>query len=123
MKGRERAGIEQWLGSVEQRCEQCCKLDHGLAWIGCAATDSDAEAASDRRDLGEQAALAHARGALDDDHRFCPLGEAFELGSTEREFRVPSMALPHCNCAPPPLPARRAKTPRAPFNPPRPSMP
>ena len=94
MKRRELAGIEQRLGSVEQRREQRRKLDHRLARIGCAAADSDAEAASDRRDLGEQAALAHAGGALDDDHRFGAVGEAFELASNQREFRVASVELP-----------------------------
>ncbi len=93
MKRREHAGIEQWLGSVEQRCEQCGKLDHGLARIGCAAADSDAEAASDRRDLGEQAALAHAGGALDDDHCFGAIGEALELASNQREFGVAPVEL------------------------------
>ena len=37
MKSREPAGVEQRLGSVEQRCQQRRKLDHRLARIGCAA--------------------------------------------------------------------------------------
>src|SRR6478735_1942097 len=105
MKRRKGAGIEQWLGSVEQRREQRCELDHGFARIGCAAADSDAEAASDRRDLGEQAALAHACGALDDDHCLGPVGEALELALNHRELRVASMELPHWNCRHPFLPA------------------
>src|SRR5437899_12170330 len=116
MKSGERAGVEQRFGSVEQRCEQRCELDHGLARIGCASADSDAEAASDRRDLGEQAALAHARGALDDDHCFGPAGEAIELAPNQREFRVASMELPRWNCRHPLLTARIPNTLRAAFN-------
>src|SRR5712671_3742762 len=97
MKSGELAGVEQRLGSVEQRSKQCCELDHGLAWIGCAATDSDAEAASDRRGLGEEAALAHACGALDDEHCFSPVGKPLELAPNQREFRVASMEVPHWN--------------------------
>ena len=40
MKRGERAGVEQRFGSVEQRCEERCELDHGLARIGCASADS-----------------------------------------------------------------------------------
>src|SRR5712671_3806118 len=105
MESGELAGVEQRFGSVEQRSEQCCKLDHGLARIGCATADSDAEAASDRRDLAEQAALAHACGAFDDDHGFGAVGEAIELAPNQREFRVASMELPHWNCRHPLLPA------------------
>ncbi len=92
VKRRKRAGIEQWLGSVEQRCEQCCELDHGLAWIGSAAADSDAEAASDRRGLGEEDC-------------FSPVGKPFELAPNQREFRVASMEVPHWNRLHPLLPA------------------
>jgi hypothetical protein len=59
-----------------------------------AAPDADAEAASDRRDLGEQAALAHAGGALHDDHCFGAIGEALEFASNQREFRVAPVELP-----------------------------
>ena len=92
MQRRERVGIEQRLGSVEERREQCCKLDHRLARIGGAAADSDAEAASDRRDLGEQAALAHAGRPSTTTIASAP-SEAFELGSNQREFCVASMEL------------------------------
>jgi hypothetical protein len=98
VKCRKLVGIEQRLGSVEQRCEQCRKLDHGLARIGCAAADSDAEAASDRGDLGEQTALAHACAALHHDHRFGSIRKTFELTPNQREFRVASVELPRWDC-------------------------
>src|SRR5207302_3679147 len=93
MKSGELAGVEERFGSVEQRRKQRRKLDDRFARIGCAAADSDAEAASDRRDFLEQAALAHAGGPLDDDHRMSAVGEAFELGSNQREFRVAPVEL------------------------------
>ena len=94
MESGEPAVVEQGLGSVEQRCQQHRELDDRLAWIGCAATDPDAEAAGDRRNLCEQAALSHTGGAFDDEHRFGAVGEAFELGSNQREFRVAPVGLP-----------------------------
>jgi hypothetical protein len=84
MKSGELAWAEQRLGSVEQRCQQRRDLDHRLARLGCADADSDAEAAGYRRDLREQATLAHAGGALDDNHRFGAVGEALELALNER---------------------------------------
>jgi hypothetical protein len=94
MKTRELAGVEQRLGPVKQRRQQHRKLDDSLARIGCAATDSDTEAAGDRRHLCEQAALAHTGGALDDQHPFGAVREAFELASNQREFRVAPVELP-----------------------------
>jgi len=84
MKSGELAWAEQRLGSVEQRCKQRRELDHRLARLGRAASDSDAEAAGHSRNLCEQATLSHAAGALDDDHRFGAVGEALELALNER---------------------------------------
>ena len=86
--------VEQRLRTVEQRCQQCRELDDRLVRIGGAAPHSDAEATSHRRHLREQAALAHAGGALDDEHGLGAVGEAFELGSNQRELRVASVDLP-----------------------------
>src|SRR6185437_7591997 len=50
----EPVAAEQRLVSVEQGRQQRGKLDDRLIRIGCAAPDSDAEAASDRRYFREQ---------------------------------------------------------------------
>jgi hypothetical protein len=78
VESRKAVGIEQGVGPVEQRCQQSGKLDHGLARIGGAGADADPLAAGDRGNLCEQAALAHAGGALDHDHCFGAVREVFK---------------------------------------------
>src|ERR1700730_16039704 len=94
MEAGELVAAEQWLVSVEQGRQQSRKLDDRLIRISCAAPDSDAEAASDRRHFREQAAFAHTRRALDHAHCFGAFGKAFEFGSNQREFRVAPMEVP-----------------------------
>ena len=98
VKRREPTGVEQRVGSLEQRREQGCELDHRLTWVGSAAADPDVQAASDRRDFGEQPALAHARGALDDDHRLGAIGKSFKLASDQRQLGVAPMELTRWHC-------------------------
>jgi hypothetical protein len=94
MKSGQSVAVEEWIVSVEQGRQQRRKLDDRFIRICCAAPDSDAEAASDRRHFREQATLAHTRSALDDDHCLGAIGKAFELGSNQREFRVAPMEVP-----------------------------